>query len=43
MSCLTFVLILPSPSPPSIDDFKFEDFELENYKPHGKIAMAMAV
>eukprot|EP00041_Stephanoeca_diplocostata_P005867 m.69734 g.69734 ORF g.69734 m.69734 type:complete len:329 (+) comp16045_c0_seq5:191-1177(+) len=27
----------------SIDDFKYEDFELEGYKPHPKIAMKMAV
>ena len=27
----------------SIDDFKFEDFELVGYKPHKKIAMDMAV
>ncbi|EGD77990.1 thymidylate synthase [Salpingoeca rosetta] len=27
----------------SIDDFKAEDFELVGYKPHGKIAMKMAV
>ncbi|XP_039263356.2 thymidylate synthase-like [Styela clava] len=27
----------------NIDDFKYEDFELVNYKPHGKIAMKMAV
>ncbi|XP_065070460.1 thymidylate synthase-like [Rhopilema esculentum] len=26
-----------------IDDFKFEDFELEGYKPHPKIKMEMAV
>lgn len=27
----------------SIDDFKYEDFVLENYKPQGKIAMKMSV
>ncbi|KAI8970050.1 thymidylate synthase [Mycotypha africana] len=27
----------------NIDDFKFEDFELENYKPHGKLDMKMSV
>ena len=27
----------------SIDDFKMEDFSLNEYKPHGKIAMKMAV
>jgi len=27
----------------SIDDFTFDDFELVGYKPHAKIAMAMAV
>jgi len=27
----------------SIDDFKFEDFEISGYKPHPKIAMEMAV
>lgn len=26
-----------------IDDFKYEDFEIKNYHPHGKIAMKMAV
>lgn len=27
----------------SIDDFKFEDFLLEGYKPHPKVEMKMAV
>eukprot|EP00644_Phytophthora_capsici_P015539 jgi/Phyca11/20664/fgenesh1_pg.PHYCAscaffold_70_\ len=27
----------------SIDDFKFEDFEVRNYSPHGTIKMAMSV
>ncbi|KAI9470036.1 MAG: thymidylate synthase [Benjaminiella poitrasii] len=27
----------------SIDDFKYEDFELENYHPHGKLDMKMSV
>ncbi|KAL3663915.1 hypothetical protein V7S43_010804 [Phytophthora oleae] len=27
----------------SIDDFKFEDFEVSNYNPHGTIKMAMSV
>lgn len=27
----------------SIDDFKFEDFIIEDYKPHPKIDMEMAV
>ncbi len=26
-----------------IDDFRYEDFEVRNYTPHDKIAMAMAV
>ena len=26
-----------------IEDFKYEDFEIVGYKPHPKIAMAMAV
>ncbi|KAL6937371.1 thymidylate synthase [Hanseniaspora osmophila] len=27
----------------NIDDFKFEDFEIQDYHPHGKIAMKMSV
>lgn len=27
----------------NIEDFKFEDFTLHNYQPHGKIKMDMAV
>lgn len=27
----------------NIEDFKYEDFEVVNYKPHPKIAMPMAV
>lgn len=27
----------------NIEDFKFDDFTLHNYNPHGKIAMDMAV
>ena len=27
----------------NIDDFKFEDFKLDGYKPHPKIQMNMAV
>ena len=27
----------------NIDDFKFSDFTIDGYKPHGKIAMEMAV
>lgn len=28
---------------PTIDDFKFEDFEIEGYEPHGPIKMKMSV
>jgi len=35
--------IIPRKDLNSIDDFRFEDFELSNYNPHGPIKMKMAV
>ena len=36
-------VIIKRPEIDDINDFKFEDFELVNYKPHPKIAMEMSV
>jgi len=38
-----FPTLTINPAVKDIDGFKFSDFELHNYNPHGKLAMHMAV